>query len=257
MTSAGHPDARPRSLSCQLPGPPLQWQLLVDDDVSSSKSPGNSPRNSFSSTGSGTSQTSGSRESKGDGGGGSQSSKAGLAKLARLLTPREKSVGERTNPVDDTVVTDISTIRKANSIDSLLETSSSNYNLDLAESSGVSPESPSNKPLPSSPSVPAKLESHKRGTTPTSPNMPNKLAKGGSGTKQGSMERLIDSGPLTKAEKKKLEKVNKFNIDLQGKGHAQNLRGCFLVILIIHYASLVSEETDERHKHCRSSSQTI
>ncbi|GFX23210.1 DDE_3 domain-containing protein [Trichonephila clavipes] len=34
-------------------------------------------------------------------------------------------------------------------------------------------------------------------------------------SRQGSLERIIDSSPLTKAERKKLEKYNKFNIDLQ------------------------------------------
>ncbi|GIX88613.1 uncharacterized protein CEXT_363921 [Caerostris extrusa] len=35
------------------------------------------------------------------------------------------------------------------------------------------------------------------------------------GSRQGSLERIIDSSPLSKAERKKLEKYNKFNIDLQ------------------------------------------
>ncbi|GFX23226.1 hypothetical protein TNCV_4560081 [Trichonephila clavipes] len=43
---------------------PCQWQLLVDDDVSSAKSPGNSPRNSFSSTGSVASQASSSKDNR-------------------------------------------------------------------------------------------------------------------------------------------------------------------------------------------------
>ncbi|GBO05123.1 hypothetical protein AVEN_172408-1, partial [Araneus ventricosus] len=34
-------------------------------------------------------------------------------------------------------------------------------------------------------------------------------------SRQGSLERIIDSSPITKAERKKLEKYNKFNIDLQ------------------------------------------
>ncbi|XP_035208745.1 uncharacterized protein LOC118183346, partial [Stegodyphus dumicola] len=177
------PDGRPRSLSCQLPGPPLQWQLLVDDDVSSSKSPGNSPRNSFSSTGSVTSQASSSKDNRSEHG--SQSSRAGLAKLARLLTPREKSVaGDRpsSHGSDSSLAPDVVSLRKANSIDSLLESSSSGYNLDLGTSStgGISPVTPGSvgKTLPASPSVPAKLESHKRGNgSTTSPTASNKHSK--------------------------------------------------------------------------------
>ncbi|XP_055935870.1 ankyrin repeat and fibronectin type-III domain-containing protein 1-like isoform X3 [Argiope bruennichi] len=210
------PDGRPRSLSCQLPGPPLQWQLLVDDEVSSAKSPGNSPRNSFSSTGSVASQASSSKDNRSEHG--SQGSRAGLGKLARFLTSRDKSVASdrpASHGSDSSLAPDIASLRKANSIDSLLESSSSGYNLDsIAQNGGVSPVTPgsSGKPLPASPSVPAKLESHKKGNgSSTSPT----VSKHSKGSRQGSLERIIDSSPLTKAERKKLEKYNKFNIDLQ------------------------------------------
>ncbi|KAG8178000.1 hypothetical protein JTE90_004483 [Oedothorax gibbosus] len=210
------PDGRPRSLSCQLPGPPLQWQLLVDDDVSSAKSPGNSPRNSFSSTGSVTSQASSSKENRSEQS--SQGTRAGLGKLARFLTARDKSVtGDRpsSHGSDSSLAPDIASLRKANSIDSLLETSISGYNLEaLSQESGPSPTATPGgsgvKPLPVSPSVPSKLEKRSNSTA-TSPT----VSKHSKGSRQGSLERIIDSSPLSKAEKKKLEKYNKFNIELQ------------------------------------------
>ncbi|PRD29213.1 UNVERIFIED_CONTAM: hypothetical protein NCL1_30091 [Trichonephila clavipes] len=99
---------------------------------------------------------------------GSQGSRAGLGKLARFLTSRDKSVASErpaSHGSDSSLALDIASLRKANSIDSLLESSSSGYNLDIvAQNGGISPVTPgtSSKPLPASPSVPAKLESHKK-----------------------------------------------------------------------------------------------
>ncbi|XP_071033123.1 uncharacterized protein [Parasteatoda tepidariorum] len=170
-----------------------KWQLLVDDDGNSSKSPGNSPRNSFSSTGSVTSQASSSKDNRSEHGG----SRAGLVKLARFLTTRDKSAngGDR-HGSDSSLAPDSLSIRKSSSIDSLLESSS----LDIGSPNDGVPSS-GGKPIPVSPSVPAKLE--------------KEISKQGKSSRQSSLERLIDSGPLTKAERKKLEKYRKFNIDFQ------------------------------------------
>ncbi|GFY48906.1 uncharacterized protein TNIN_229611, partial [Trichonephila inaurata madagascariensis] len=115
---------------------------------------------------------------------GSQGSRAGLGKLARFLTSRDKSVASErpaSHGSDSSLALDIASLRKANSIDSLLESSSSGYNLDMvAQNGGISPVTPgtSSKPLPASPSVPAKLESHKKGNgSSTSPTV-SKHSKG-------------------------------------------------------------------------------
>ncbi|KAL1472657.1 hypothetical protein MTO96_039186 [Rhipicephalus appendiculatus] len=54
------------------------------------------------------------------------------------------------------------------------------------------------------------------GALPNSPSVPSRLAKGVPGLRQSSVELLLDGFSLSKSERKKLEKLNKFNIDLQG-----------------------------------------
>ncbi|GIX88606.1 uncharacterized protein CEXT_363891 [Caerostris extrusa] len=91
-----------------------EWQLLVDDEVSSAKSPGNSPRNSFSSTGSVASQASSSKDNRSEHG--SQGSRAGLGKLARFLTSRDKSVASdrpASHGSDSSLAPDIASLRKS------------------------------------------------------------------------------------------------------------------------------------------------
>lgn len=210
-----------------------KWQLLVGDNTvrTSCKSPTVSPRHSVSSMSSTSSYQSTGKESskqKYDQSS-SVSSRAGFAKLARLLTPKDKTSDKN---VQSTVtpVTE-QKIRKANSIDSLLDVASPGYTVQICDVSDNSFDIAStsqnekcissggltvpNKTIPNSPSIPAKLEAHKRGI-PTSPSMPSKLAKDiSAGLRQSSMELLLEGVPLTKAERKRLEKVNKFNIDLQ------------------------------------------
>ncbi|XP_067128446.1 ankyrin repeat and fibronectin type-III domain-containing protein 1 isoform X2 [Centruroides vittatus] len=211
-----------------------KWQLLVGDNgvKTSCKSPTVSPRHSVSSMSSTSSYQSTGKDSskqKYDQSS-SASSRAGFAKLARLLTPKEKTsdknVQSATTPVTE------QKLRKANSIDSLLDVASPGYTVQICDVSDNSLDVAStsqndkstinsggltvpNKTIPNSPSIPAKLETHKRGI-PTSPSMPSKLAKDiSAGLRQSSMELLLEGVPLTKAERKRLEKVNKFNIDLQ------------------------------------------
>lgn len=73
-------------------------------------------------------------------------------------------------------------MRKANSIDSLLESSSSGFNLDIgaSEAGSVSPVTPgsTNKALPASPSVPAHLESQRKGSGSSTSPVSSKHAKG-------------------------------------------------------------------------------
>ncbi|XP_076323113.1 ankyrin repeat and fibronectin type-III domain-containing protein 1-like isoform X2 [Tachypleus tridentatus] len=150
--------------------------------------------------------------------------RVGFTKLARLLTSKDKTT-ENTNTSPQAKKGAI-TVRKASSIDSLLNVSTQNTELSTSvdtqgnniTSSGVTTGGlvvPNNKHLTFSPSVPAQLENQKKAVVPLSPNMPNKLIKAIPGVRQGSVDLLFEGLALTKAERKKLEKLNKFNIDLQ------------------------------------------
>ncbi|XP_022238607.1 uncharacterized protein LOC106457080 isoform X2 [Limulus polyphemus] len=150
--------------------------------------------------------------------------RVGFTKLARLLTSKDKTT-ENTNTSPQAKKGAI-TVRKASSIDSLLNVSSQNTELSssLDTQGNNIPYSgattgglvvPNNKHLPFSPSVPAQLENQKKAVVPLSPAMPNKLIKAIPGVRQGSVDLLFEGLALTKAERKKLEKLNKFNIDLQ------------------------------------------
>ena len=101
---------------------------------------------------------------------------------------------------------EVTPLRRSGSVDSLLDTnmyptdpsdlSNSSSMACLAPScSSVNLLSPSSqsptgsltvpndgRTIPTSPSVPAKLEAHRRGDIPSSPSVPNKLTKGLSGT---------------------------------------------------------------------------
>ncbi|PRD34274.1 UNVERIFIED_CONTAM: hypothetical protein NCL1_15191 [Trichonephila clavipes] len=133
---------------------------------------------------------------------------------------------------------EVTPLRRSGSVDSLLETNL--YSIDASDisncssmaclapscsSSNLSPSnlSPTNsltvpidgRTIPTSPSVPAKLEAHRRGDIPSSPSVPNKLTKGLSGQCLENPEVLLEGLPLSKTERKRLEKLNKINIDLQ------------------------------------------
>ncbi|XP_022237523.1 ankyrin repeat and fibronectin type-III domain-containing protein 1-like [Limulus polyphemus] len=217
--------------------PEENYNLMVTDEetISTYKSPSTSPVSSryfLSSPSSSSSQPSGSKQ-KGE------QSRTGLAKLARFLTSKERTSGTKTSDLSPSEVTcfawnkGASSMRRANSIDSLLELSCGTQIIEVSEASDTASvistwntsnttttsdtlTVPNNKAIPLSPSVPSKLETHKKGNIPSSPSIPNRLAKGITGIRQGSVDVFLEGLALAKGEKKRTEKFNKFNIDLQG-----------------------------------------
>ncbi|XP_022236395.1 uncharacterized protein LOC111083940, partial [Limulus polyphemus] len=159
-----------------------------------SKSPSISPVSSrppMSSASTLSSQPSGSKQR-------GEQSRTGLAKLARFLSPRERLSASKTSQFfSELSPSEVGTAatRKSNSIDSLLEVSSSKGTIDVPDGSlkisTISTSAPpstdttcgafnvqKNKAIPSSPSVPSKLEAHRKGNIPSSPSVPSRLPKG-------------------------------------------------------------------------------
>ncbi|XP_076334033.1 ankyrin repeat and fibronectin type-III domain-containing protein 1-like isoform X2 [Tachypleus tridentatus] len=210
--------------------------MVTDEEtINTYRSPSTSPVSSryiLSSPSSSSSQPSGSKQ-KGE------QSRTGLAKLARFLTSKERTPGTKTSDLSPSEVTcfawnkGASSVRRANSIDSIIELSCGTQIIEVSEASDTASmistldtintdttsdtlTVPNNKAIPLSPSVPSKLETHKKGNIPSSPSIPNRLAKGITGIRQGSVDVFLESLALAKGEKKRTEKINKFNIDLQG-----------------------------------------
>ncbi|KAH6943736.1 hypothetical protein HPB50_026087 [Hyalomma asiaticum] len=221
-------DESPPSLS--------RCQLLVEDEDGVRVSPSPSPRHSLSSAGSGASQGS----TRGDGGSSKKQEQGGvgggLAKLARLLMQKEKAPGERSPSASSTLLSppgpasstssvfDPATgfpgvpstpLRRSASIDSLLDATAAaaaaaahhHHSSCLAANGQVDEASFQTTPTSGLTSRP--------GALPNSPSVPSRLAKGVPGLRQSSVELLLDGFSLSKSERKKLEKLNKFNIDLQ------------------------------------------
>lgn len=219
--------------------PPPRCQLLVEDEDGVRVSPSPSPRHSLSSAGSGASQGS----TRGDGGSSKKQEQSGvgggLAKLARLLMQKEKAPGERSPSASSTLLSppgpasstssvfDPATgfpgvpstpLRRSASIDSLLDATAAaaaaaahhqhHHHSSCLTANGQADEA-SFQTTPTSGLTP------RPGALPNSPSVPSRLAKGVPGLRQSSVELLLDGFSLSKSERKKLEKLNKFNIDLQ------------------------------------------
>ncbi|KAG8179257.1 hypothetical protein JTE90_006156 [Oedothorax gibbosus] len=216
-------------------------RCYLDPDFEPAKSPMGSPRASVTSVTSCTSiisaQSMGRDASKQK----YEISKAGLARFAKRLTSKDKSSHNKAfHQFPSTIPNiEVTPLRRSGSVDSLLESNlysgsdcgsncssmaclaapSSSYNLSSSSPShtlSVPSETEGGRSvIPTSPSVPAKLEAHRRGDIPSSPSVPNKLTKGLSGQCLENPEVLLEGLPLSKAERKRLEKLNKINIDLQ------------------------------------------
>ncbi|XP_076345360.1 ankyrin repeat and fibronectin type-III domain-containing protein 1-like isoform X17 [Tachypleus tridentatus] len=141
---------------------------------------------------------------------------------------------------------DTAATRKSSSIDSLLEASikdTVNIRDDSLTLSTISTSAPlsaniisgalyvsKNKAIPPSPSVPSKLEVHRKGNIPCSPSVPSRLPKGITGLRQGSVEEFLENLTLARGERKRVQEVNKFSIDLQAlfvavvHGHVERTR---------------------------------
>ncbi|XP_071036115.1 ankyrin repeat and fibronectin type-III domain-containing protein 1-like isoform X2 [Parasteatoda tepidariorum] len=209
----------------------------LDPDFEPAKSPLGSPRASVTSVTSSTSTQSAGKESSKQK---YEITKAGLARLAKRLTSKEKSSTNKTVQQFPSIIPNIEVtpLRRSGSVDSLMGTNL--YSIDASDISNCSSMaclvpscsstnlSPTNlsptgsltvptdgRTIPTSPSVPAKLEAHRRGDLPSSPSVPNKLTKGLYGQDLETPEVLLDGLPLSKTERKRLEKLNKVNIDLQ------------------------------------------
>ncbi|XP_076345347.1 ankyrin repeat and fibronectin type-III domain-containing protein 1-like isoform X5 [Tachypleus tridentatus] len=224
------------------------WSMMTtEEEVNTiSKSPSVSPVSSrppMSPTSSLTSQPSGSKQ-------GGEQSRTGLAKLARFLSPRERLSASKTsqffNELSPSEVSDTAATRKSSSIDSLLEASikdTVNIRDDSLTLSTISTSAPlsaniisgalyvsKNKAIPPSPSVPSKLEVHRKGNIPCSPSVPSRLPKGITGLRQGSVEEFLENLTLARGERKRVQEVNKFSIDLQAlfvavvHGHVERTR---------------------------------
>lgn len=215
---------------------PFRCQLLVEDEDGVRVSPSPSPRHSLSSAGSGASQGS----NRGDGASSKKQDQGGvgggLAKLARLLMQKEKAPGERSPSASSTLLSppgpassassvfDPATgfpgvpstpLRRSASIDSLLDATAAAAAQQQQHASclGSSANGPADEA--SFQTTPTSGHSPRPGALPNSPSVPSRLAKGVPGLRQSSVELLLDGFSLSKSERKKLEKLNKFNIDLQ------------------------------------------
>ncbi|CAL1274010.1 unnamed protein product [Larinioides sclopetarius] len=215
-------------------------RLYLDPDFEPAKSPLGSPRASVTSVTSCTSTLSTLSGGKDSSKQRYEITKAGLAKFAKRLTSKDKSSNNKVIHQFPSAIPNIEVtpLRRSGSVDSLLETNF--YSIDASDisncssmaclapscsSNNLSPSnlSPTNsltvptdgRTIPTSPSVPAKLEAHRRGDIPSSPSVPNKLTKGLSGQCLENPEVLLEGLPLSKTERKRLEKLNKINIDLQ------------------------------------------
>ncbi|KAH7948672.1 hypothetical protein HPB49_000628 [Dermacentor silvarum] len=163
----------------------------------------------------------------------------GLAKLARLLMQKEKAPGERSPSASSTLLSppgpasstssvfDPATgfpgvpstpLRRSASIDSLLDATAAaaaaaahhqhHHHSSCLTANGQADEA-------SFQTTPTSGHTPRPGALPNSPSVPSRLAKGVPGLRQSSVELLLDGFSLSKSERKKLEKLNKFNIDLQ------------------------------------------
>ncbi|KAF8782328.1 hypothetical protein HNY73_012627 [Argiope bruennichi] len=180
-------------------------RLYLDPDFEPVKSPLGSPRASVTSVTSCTSTISTQSGGKDSSKQRYEITKAGLAKFAKRLTSKDKSSNKAIHQFPSTIPNiEVTPLRRSGSVDSLLETNL--YSIDASDisncssmaclapscsSNNLSPSnlSPTNsltvptdgRTIPTSPSVPAKLEAHRRGDIPSSPSVPNKLTKGLSG----------------------------------------------------------------------------
>ncbi|CAN8003016.1 unnamed protein product [Ixodes hexagonus] len=219
----------------ELDEPYARCHLLVEDEDGLRFSPSPSPRHSLSSAGSGASQASSSKGEAGkkqDQGGGVG---GGLAKLARLLMQKEKTLvgssGDRSPSASSALLSPpaptsstssvfdpltgfpgvpSTPLRRSASIDSLLDTSAAVAAISATSASANGLDEASLQATPASGHSP-----RSSGVLPNSPSVPSRLAKGVPGLRQSGVELLLDGFSLSKSEKKKLEKLNKFNIDLQ------------------------------------------
>ncbi|GBM89623.1 hypothetical protein AVEN_256037-1 [Araneus ventricosus] len=153
------------------------YGLYLDPDFEPVKSPLGSPRASVTSVTSCTSTLSTQSGGKDSSKQRYEITKAGLAKFAKRLTSKDKSSNNKVIHQFPSAIPNIT--------------------------------------IPTSPSVPAKLEVHRRGDIPSSPSVPNKLTNWLSGQCLENPEVLLEGLPLSKTERKRLEKLNKINIDLQ------------------------------------------
>ncbi|XP_064477839.1 ankyrin repeat and fibronectin type-III domain-containing protein 1-like isoform X2 [Ornithodoros turicata] len=188
-------------------------RLLVEDEEAPHKSPCQSPRHSVSSTGSACSSQ-GSKDTRQEHGG---SQRVGLAKLARLLIQKSPGGSSPTGTVCSPPTSDASMVsrpglRRSASIDSLLDSVLPSQGDFSGEDDATSQCTLSTLAVP--PTHGGHRPSQRR-ALPTSPSVPSKLAKGVPGYRQAGVELLLDGLSLGKSERKKLEKLNKFNIDLQ------------------------------------------
>ncbi|XP_077527009.1 ankyrin repeat and fibronectin type III domain containing protein wide awake isoform X3 [Haemaphysalis longicornis] len=214
-------------------------QLLVEDEDGVRVSPSPSPRHSLSSAGSGASQGSsrgdGTSAKKQDAGGGVG---GGLAKLARLLMQKEKVPGERSPSASSTLLSPpgpasstssvfdpvtgfpgvaSTPLRRSASIDSLLDATAAAVAAASHQQGSCGGLLGTTDGADETPfqTTPTSGHSPRPGALPNSPSVPSRLAKGVPGLRQSSVELLLDGFSLSKSERKKLEKLNKFNIDLQ------------------------------------------
>ncbi|GAB6025733.1 hypothetical protein CHUAL_011717 [Chamberlinius hualienensis] len=145
---------------------------------------------------------------------GNPNSWIGFAKLARFLNQREKDKASnlinknancrRTHSLENEDLP----IRRATSIDSLVVDSSFEAN------NSVGHNKESGKSIPPSPSFPSRLERPFQPDLQSSPSLHTRVVKNRSGWSRESIDCLVDGLSYTKADRKKMEKINKINIHM-------------------------------------------